>query len=439
MRIKPRHWLELLRSSFWFVPGMLVLGAVALAATLIGIDTHADLHALQKWPLFFGAGAAGARGLLTTVAGSMVTVAGVGFSITLVALSLTSSQYTSRVLRNFMRDTINQIVLGVFVGIFAYCLVVLRTIRAGDEGMFVPSLAVMGGLVLAFVGIGFLIYFIHHISLSIQASTIIATVAGETIAAVDRLYPDPDTREGGDDAHPPPGILLGTSVLSKKTGYLESVDHDALLSLARENDVVVRMERCAGEFVVDSMPLVSASGALNESATSRFRSAFVISRQRTLEQDAGFGIRQIVDIALRALSPGINDSTTAVICVDYLSAILGRMSGRRIAAPFSVDNGILRVIGRGPRFETFLGEAFEQIRQNADGNIAVLTRLLNSLESIAGGTVSLERREALRQEADLIAAAAARCTHPPADRESIDAAMERLAHLLLVGQGSNGA
>lgn len=169
----------------------------------------------------------------------MVTVAGVVFSITLVALSLTSSQYTSRVLRNFMRDTINQIVLGVFVGIFAYCLVVLRTIRAGDEGMFVPSLAVMGGLILAFVGIGFLIYFIHHISVSIQASTIIATVARETITAVDRLYPDPDTSEGGDDSYSTARILLSTSVLSDKTGYVESVDHDALLAAARENDVIV--------------------------------------------------------------------------------------------------------------------------------------------------------------------------------------------------------
>lgn len=196
------------------------------------------------------------------------------------------------------------------------------------------------------------------------------------------------------------------------------------------------MERCAGEFVVESAPLVLVSGAMSESASSRVHAAFLISRQRTLEQDAGFGIRQIVDIALRALSPGINDSTTAVMCVDYLSAILVRMSGRRIAAPVSVDDGVLRVIGRGPRFETFLDEAFEQIRQSADGNIAVLTRLLNSLESIAGGTVSFERRQALRQQADLITAAAARCAHPPPDRASIDAALERLAHLLR--QDGNG-
>ena len=153
MITKLHHWWQEKRSSFWFVPAVMVLDAVVLATVLITVDATVDLHVVERWPLLFGAGAAGARGLLTAVAGSMITVAGVVFSITLVALSLTSSQYTSRVIRNFMRDRVNQMVLGVFVGIFAYCLVVLRTIRGGDEGAFVPSLAVMAGLILAFVGI----------------------------------------------------------------------------------------------------------------------------------------------------------------------------------------------------------------------------------------------------------------------------------------------
>ena len=177
---KLQHWWEERRSSFWFVPAVIVVGAVGLAAGLITLDVTVELHVAKRWPLIFGSGASGARGLPSSVAGSMITVAGVVFSITMVALALTSSQYTSRVLRNFMRDRMNQVVLGVFVGIFAYCLVVLRTIRGGDEGAFVPSLAVLGGLVLAFVGIGYLIFFIHHISMSIQASRIIAAAAEET-------------------------------------------------------------------------------------------------------------------------------------------------------------------------------------------------------------------------------------------------------------------
>jgi len=139
MMMKLRHWWQQIRSSFWFIPAAIVLGAVVLATVLIAVDATVDLNFVERWPLFFGAGAAGARGLLATVAGSMVTVAGVVFSITLVALSLTSSQYTSRVIRIFMRDRLNQVVLGVFVGIFAYCLVVLRAIRGGDEGGFVPA------------------------------------------------------------------------------------------------------------------------------------------------------------------------------------------------------------------------------------------------------------------------------------------------------------
>jgi hypothetical protein len=180
------------------------------------------LHFDKKWPLLFGAGAAGSRGLLTAVASSMITVAGVVFSITIVALSLTSSQYTSRVLRNFMRDRMNQVVLGVFVGIFAYCLVVLRTIRGGDEGAFVPSLAVLGGLALAFVGIAFLIYFIHHISMSIQASSIIAAAAEETIAAVDHLFPKGLGDNADEDADGNPAAALGEqtwfAVAARKTG-----------------------------------------------------------------------------------------------------------------------------------------------------------------------------------------------------------------------------
>jgi uncharacterized membrane protein len=181
-------WYDV-RSSFWFLPALLLAGAIALALLLIEVDTRLAPDVFARWPRLFGTGADGARGLLGVVAGSMISVAGVVFSITLVALSLASSQYTSRVLRHFMRDRANQSVLGIFVGIFAYCLVVLRTIRGGDEGGFVPALAVLVGLLLGLVGIAVLVFFIHHISASIQASQILATVAEETLAVLDRLYP----------------------------------------------------------------------------------------------------------------------------------------------------------------------------------------------------------------------------------------------------------
>lgn len=259
--VKLRHHWQDMRSSFWFLPALIVAGAVGLAGVLIAIDANYQWEVDKRWPLIFGAGASGARDLLAAVASSMITVAGVVFSITIVALSLASSQYTSRVLRNFMRDRVNQMVLGVFVGIFAYCLVTLRVIRGVDEGDFVPSLAVGVGLILAFVGIGYLIFFIHYISMSIQASSIIATAAAETIAAVDQLFPQ-ELAEDVTDAREIEQAIAETAqdwrvVPSLKTGYIESVDIEMLLNLAIEHKIVLRMERGIGEFVVEGMPLVS--------------------------------------------------------------------------------------------------------------------------------------------------------------------------------------
>lgn len=436
MILKLRHWWQEMRSSFWLVPAVIVLGAVGLAIGLIALEAEIDIPLGKRWPLLFGAGAAGSRGLLTAVAGSMITVAGVVFSITIVALSLTSSQYTSRVLRNFMRDRTNQVVLGVFLGVFAYCLVVLRTIRGGDEGAFVPSLAVLGGLILAFIGTGFLIYFIHHIAMSIQASSIIAAASRETIAAIDHLFPKAVGDNADEDADDNPAAAVGeqiwSAVAARKTGYVESIDGDSLLAFARKHETIVRMERGIGEFVVEGDPLMSVArrDGPDDEAAAELNTVYVISRQRTVRQDVGFGIRQIVDIALKALSPGINDTTTAEMCVDYLGAILAQLAVRKIASPRRLEEGELRVIARGPCFESLLAEAFDQIRQNAEGNVAILTRQLQALEIIAGQTSNIRRRQALRQQADLIAGVAERTIPSPQDCLGVRAASVRLSHVL---------
>lgn len=439
MITKVRHWWHETRSSFWFVPGVIVLGAVGLAAVLIGVDATIDMDVVERWPLVFGAGAAGSRGLLTAVASSMITVAGVVFSITIVALSLTSSQYTSRVLRNFMRDRNNQVVLGVFLGIFAYCLVVLRVIRDGDEGAFVPSLAVLGGLVLAFVGIGYLIFFIHYISMSIQSSSIIAAAAEETIAAVDLLFPQGIGDDVDEDEDHDLAVSLPEqdwfAVPALNTGYIQSIDGNSLLVLARERGTVLRMECGIGDFVVEGTPLISVAAqaglaGLDEDTADVLNAVYVISPHRTVEQDASFGIRQLVDIALKALSPGINDTTTAVMCVDYLAAILVRLASRPIATVRRLDQGELRVIARGPSFASLLAEAFDQIRQNAEGNVAVLTRMLHALEIIAEQTAKHRRRQALRQQAELIVAVAERTISSPHDLAGIHARWLRLSCVL---------
>ncbi|KGO33129.1 membrane protein [Desulfobulbus sp. Tol-SR] len=426
---KLHHWWQESRSSFWFVPAVVVLDAVVLAVILITVDATVNLPVVERWPLLFGAGAAGARGLLTAVAGSMITVAGVVFSITLVALSLASSQYTSRVIRTFMRDRVTQVVLGVFVGIFAYCLVVLRTIRGGDEGAFVPALSVLTGLIIAFVGIASLIYFIHHISVIIQASSIIAATAEETIAAVDRLFVqnlDDDDRNG--IIRMPLDDRLWSAILARKTGYIEGIDTGALLEVAREHGTILRMEHGIGEFLIEGAPLLSVAepNSMDDETTVRLNAAYSVSRQRTVETDAAFGIRQIVDIAMKALSPGINDTTTAVMCIDYLAAILVRLANRRFASPYCLDQGKLRIITRGPSFEGLLAEAFDQIRQNGAGNVAIMLRLLGALHSIAGQTADPGRRRAVGERMEWIAELAERTIGSPCDRARFERKLARV-------------
>jgi uncharacterized membrane protein len=422
MRLR-KWWLDV-RASLWFVPGQIVLAAVALAIGLVKLDVRVGSGGLSRWPLLFGAGAAGSRGLLTAVATSMITVAGVVFSITVVALSLTASQYTSRVLRNFMSNRTNQAVLGVFVGIFAYCLVVLRTIRGGDEGVFVPSLAVLFGLLLAFVGIGVLIYFIHHIASSIQASHILATVADETLQAVDRLFPDEvaDPAAGEESPTLRSDARTWHVIPASRTGYLQGVYSDKLVALAQERGSVVRMECSIGEFLIEGAPLAALlePAPPDEAAVGRLQASYRVGRQRTIDQDAAFGVRQIVDIALKALSPGINDTTTAVMCLDYLTAILSRLSARRIPQHARGEDGELRVLARSPTFDGLVREAFDQIRESAAGNTVALERMIRSLDLLTERNAAPERRRALLRQVQALTDMTRRSVEYAVDRQRLE-------------------
>lgn len=421
-----RLW-DYLRSSFWFVPSLMVAGSVVLAGALIEMDSAGSDEWFAQWPRLFGAGAEGARGMMSTIASSMMTVVGVTFSMILVVLALASSQYTSRVLRNFIRSRITQFVLGTFAGIFTYCLIVLRTIRGGDDSAFVPTLAVFFGFVLALVGVSALMFFIHHIASSIQASSIIATVADETMLAIDRLFPGRLAHGSSDDDEQPAPFHLPErgwqAVPARGNGYIQNVDGAALLRLAREHKTVVRMERGIGDFVVDNTPLVSL--ALEDppdvELIDALQSAYHIDRHRTLEQDAAFGIRQIVDMALRALSPSTNDTTTAVMCVDYLTAILSLLASRSIPASHRYEDGDLRVITIGPTFAGLVAESFDQIRGSAIGNVGIMLRMLGALKTIATFTASPSRRRALREQVQWLAELSERTVECSYDRSRIDA------------------
>ncbi|UYV13029.1 MAG: DUF2254 domain-containing protein [Phycisphaera sp.] len=437
---------EALRTSLWFVPSLFVLGAIVLAQGMIELDHVLPMGKLESaLPRVFAVGPSGARSVLATVAGSMISVAGVAFSITIVALTLASSQYTSRILRNFMRDRANQAVLGAFVGIFVYCLWVLRTISegSGEAYSFVPATAVLMGVVLAIVGIACLIFFIHHIAQAIQAEHIILAATNETLDTVDRLFPErlgKDADAGEETAamaRVSDGAMAWRAIASNKTGYLQSVDEDGLLRFACERGIVVRMECAIGRFVVEGSALASlavppAPASVADTrqpeghTVEALRGLFAIGGQRTTVQDSAYGIRQIVDVALKALSPGVNDTTTAVSCVEHLTSIMARVAVRRIPSAYRLEEGQVRVIALRPSFAELLGNAFDQIRQNSAGNVATLQALVDGLIVLADRAAKPEYRQSITDQLDLIAALAERTIEQDADRARIEETVRRL-------------
>ena len=414
----------------------MVLASIVIAVVLIDTDSNWSDQWLARWPRLFGAGAQGARDMMSTIAGSMMTVVGVTFSMILVVLVLASSQYTSRILRNFMRSRVTQVVLGIFVGIFSYCLIVLGTIRGGDESTFVPNLAVFMGFVMALGGVGALMYFIHHIASSIQASSIIASVAQETIAVINRLFPS-ELRQvsAEDDDNQVQRSLSGRNwhiIPARESGYIQGVDNSALLRLARDWNTIVRMEHGIGEFVVQGTALASIALAdqPDQEMIAALQTSFSISRYRTVEQDVAFGIRQIVDVALKALSPGINDTTTAVMCVDYLAAILAQIGPREIPSSQRCEEGELRVIAKGPSFKSLLAESFDQIRSFAKSDVVIMSRMLDAIQTLAGLTANSHRRQALRNQIQWIAELAGRTVDSPHDRERLEERLTRVRRAL---------
>ena len=286
---------------------------------------------------------------------------------------------------------------------------------------------------LAFVGIGVLIFYLHHIGTAIQASHIIAAVAADTIAAVDRLFPEkPVPVDEADAAATFPPQPSGRVVAARRTGYIQRVSIDALSEVARAQQTIVRMEHGVGAFVIEGMPLASLLGGdphdrIDPDVVRRVNAAYTIDRQRTGDEDATFGIRQLVDVALKGLSPGINDVTTAVMCVDYLTTVLVRLAGRELASPVRTDAGEVRVISRYPSYADLVAATFDEIRQNAGGNVTMLRRLLEALATLGDVTTSPVRRRVLRWHADAVAEVISRTVDSPHDRDALERQAKRVS------------
>jgi uncharacterized membrane protein len=419
-------WLAL-RTSLWFVPALMVLAAVALALVLVELEPLAQRDLSSRWPRLFGAGAEGSRGMLSAIATSMVTVAGVVFSVTIVALAQASSQYSPRVLRHFMSDRPTQFVLGAFVAVFAYCLVVLRTIRGDDQ--FVPSIAVLGGVVMAFFGIALLIFFIHHLASAIQASSIIARIADDTREAIDRLFPSPfgDDAVGGAEQAPAPP-QGGCTVGADRAGYVLAIEADRLLDAATRHDVVLHVLPRVGEFVTEGQPLLQLPGsALPDGIdAAALRGCIALGRERDVHQDAPHGLQQLVDVGLRALSPSLHDPTTAIACIDRLGALMLRLTGRRIEGPNRLRDGRLRLVVAGPGYAEMVEVALGELTHHAGSHAAVHRRLVDVVARLQQATRDPRRRAALRARLHAHRARLRVADLPAADAAAIGARIDAL-------------
>jgi uncharacterized membrane protein len=429
-------WITL-KSSLWFIPSLMVAGAVGLAIGLVELDTRLEIDFEEKWPRFFGASSDGARKVLATIAGSMITVAGVTFSITIVTLSLAANQYSPRILRNFMRNPANQFVLGFFVSLFTYCLIVLRTIRGGADD-FIPALSVVAAIVLAVVGICLFIYFIHHSASAIQVSEILASIRKETIEAIESLFPEEMGREepeADDSIHDLHRLnFQWHPVRNEATGYIQDVQSASLLRRAAKHDTIIRMERSIGEFVIRDTTVASVllPGEPDKGLIREINAAYAINNYRTIEHDPAFGIRQIVDMAIKALSPGLNDSTTASGCVDHLGAILLCLGRRRIPSRMRYHEEKLRVIAQGPTFESMLNLALNEIRQNAGGNVALMLRILKRLAILGSDSIAEQRRRAVWKHLLLLREVAGKAVTNNHDRKVLNRAfIQTTEHLSL--------
>jgi len=350
-----------------------------------------------------------AQVILGGIGASIMTVVSIVFAILLMTLTLASMQFSPRIMLGFVRDGVTQWTLGIFLGTFSYCMAALPAARS-QPAPFAPVATVLGAMLLALACVAWLLFFIHHISHAISVNQIVDKIATETEAVVDDTMPWPRKLTRMDVDERIEELKWESSISSAASGYIRYIDIKRLTALAKAHHVKIRVLRRVGQFVPEGVPLLMLSRA--ERAESEhiaaLRAAFDLGPSRTLQQDIEFGALQIVDIALKAISPAVNDPTTAISCVDQLSRILIRVASREPAESRMYDPpGVLRVFIPWLDFERLLDSAFEQIRMYSKSDIAVSLRILRALGDIAATTKDPQIHEVLLNRASRIVAGCA--------------------------------
>ena len=411
-----RKILDTLRESLWFVPALWVLVCAAAALGVVTIERGLAPGWGGDVALVFSGGPEGARGLLSAIASSMVTVVGVVFSITIVALQLASAQYSPRVLRNFMRDRASQMTLGSLMGTFVYSLLVLRVVRTADGSReeFVPFAAVTGAVVLAIVAVALVVYFIHHIATRMQVSQITATVTHETLEEIERQSTGDDASRGDVPTQAVTPASPARVVPAARSGYLQYVEVDALRDLAEDEDIVVALDAKPGAWVQRHAPLFRVWGAgSSQDLSDRLHRHVSVGDDRVVYQDPEFGIQQLVDIGVKALSPGINDPTTARNVLHRLVEILVAAGRTQLVPQEHVgSDGTLRLRVARPDFGELARTAFEEMHHFGRDVPSVARALGQSLDTIEGAVHDGNKRAIaqLRLALSLSASAETRST-----------------------------
>lgn len=399
---------EDLSSSFWFIPGILVALSIPAALFTLSIDEQYISELERTVPGLFGGGSEAARELLSTIAGSLITVISIAFSITIVALQQASTQYSPRVLRNFTKDRGNQIVLGVYAATFTYALLILRSVRTStdDAAGFIPALSISFALILTLACIGLLIYFISHVSASLQVEYIISRIHEDLIRQIDTLYPE-QIGVAVDDNRQPKDIFSGLNgrgdlhtVRAQQAGFIRAVNENVLSLTSKEGVRAVYIMPHVGEFVLEGAPIITigVEGPIDSHLESMLKQAVIVDSQRSVEQDPLFAIRQLVDVALRALSPSMNDPTTAEYCLYYLGDTLSKLANREFPSKQRYLETGIDVVANRPNWPDFVAESFSQIRIAASDNLHVSNTLVEVIEKIAGNLPQGNRWEPLLEQ-----------------------------------------
>ena len=428
---------EALRTNLWMVPAVETLAVLLIFAGTYGVDRAAYDGAIQLPSWVLSGTADAARMILATVAAAIITVVGMVFSITIVVLTLASTQFGPRMLRNFVRDRGTQLTLGTYVATFCYAMITLVTVGGGPHGEFVPHLSITVTLMLTLAAVGVLIYFLNHIATMIQLPIVIAGIAGTLAAEIAAQDRNADFGLGAARGPSSEELLArlaesAAPIRTPTSGYLQVIRHETLLKIATAADAVVQLPYRPGHFLVAGQVMAwvwppSAAGSFEKSHAL----GHVTGAYRTLAQDISFGFDQLVEIALRALSPAVNDMFTALTCVDWIADCLCRISTSWRPQRIRRDaEGEIRVIAYQADFDRLVERAFDTIRQASTGMPAIMIRQLDALTKIIEQTPDPVRRTILLRQAEAIQRANLATVADPGDRDAVTQRYETVMALL---------